>query len=90
MKLLVEDGVKKCYCAACEVFHDCTEHFVNSKNKHGYSTNCKSTTKNYYKEKKPSPDEYVRMGCDDILLKLGYDIHSNIPIYEQFLIKHDL
>jgi hypothetical protein len=89
--LILEDGVEKCFCHYCEIYHNCTEHFRTTKNKHGYSTRCKDTSKNYYTQ--PSEftrQEIVKRECHIILQKLGYDLNSTIPVYEQFLIKHDL
>lgn len=90
-RLIEQDGQKKCYCTNCDTFHNCTEHFVTNKNKHGFSHSCKATTKNYYA---PVPqftaEQIIKMESDRMLKNLGYDLTSPIPVYEQFLIKHDL
>jgi hypothetical protein len=91
VRTLIDDEVKKCYCKNCDTFHDCSEHFLNSKTKNGYSYSCKATTKNYYAPPKEfTQEQIVKMESDRILERLGYDLTSPVPIYKQFLLKHDL
>lgn len=85
-----EDGIDKCWCRRCEVWHDCTQHYINRKSKTGYSYICKAKTKNYYKEPEVKAEVIVKMESERILKKLGYNLESSIPVHEQFLIKHDL
>ena len=85
-----EDGLEKCWCRRCEVWHLCDEHYVNRKSKTGYSYICKAKTKNYYKAPQVNQEDFVRGHTERILKQLGYNLESSIPVYEQFLIKHDL
>jgi hypothetical protein len=91
LSVVIEEGEKKCFCKNCNVFHPCTEHFVNAKTNNGYSYNCKATTKNYYAPpQKFTQAEIVQKETNRILKSLGYDLSSPIPIHQQFLLKHDL
>lgn len=86
----LEDGVEKCWCTRCEVYHPCEEHYTNRKSKTGYSHICKKKTKNYYKAPKENRNTLIKRQSQEVLKNLGYNLESTIPVYEQFLIKHDL
>jgi len=87
---IVLDGIEYCYCKKCETTHFCAEHFKNKRSSHGYSLNCKSSTKNYYKPPAIPKKQIVEIECKKILKQLGFDPNSTIPVHEQFLIKHEI
>jgi hypothetical protein len=86
----IEDGVEMCLCSKHEEFHPCDD-FQRTKGGHGYQYNCREITKIY---NGPRSNDLARIKekeqSMEMLTLLGYDTKSEIPIYQQFEIKHQL
>lgn len=88
----IENYVEKCWCRRCEEYHDCIHHEQDPRTPHGYRYFCDATSKRAHGpgQSKEHVEAITRKYANEILRELGYDPDSTIPVYEQFLIKHDL
>ncbi len=87
------DGVEYCLCSSHGHFLPCTEFSNVNKYYHGYNYRCKDCAKNLTPAQWGSGQKKVeneKMGSQRLLMVLGYDPTSTIPIHQQFLLKHDL
>ena len=86
----IENGVPHCFCSKHEEFHPCDE-FQRSKGGHGYQYNCREIVKLH---NGPRSNDLARKNekeqAMEMLTLLGYDTNSEIPIHQQFQIKHQL
>lgn len=89
----VEDGKEWCFCSSHGEFLPC-EQFTKSKTyEHGYEYRCRYCWKNSIPSKFGThqiKQQMERNIVDNFLKQCGYDPTSPVPVYEQFLIKHDL
>ena len=87
----IDDYGENCYCSRCETYHPCEEHHRDKRTPTGYAYNCKATSKKYGSTQSQKTFQAIlKKESDEMLVKMGYDPTSSIPVYEQFLIKHDL
>lgn len=89
-RIISENDIQKCWCVKEQLYKPCIE-FNTSSNTHGYQYHCKECA--YKLEQgiiEPLIPEYVREGADILLKGMGYNLESEIPIYEQFLKKHSI
>lgn len=82
------------WCTKGNQYKPAEEFYTWKSHSSGYSSSCKKCTLDYNrkmdrefrgKDNYETKEEYV----DFILTKLGYDVESEIPIYEQFNRKHN-
>ena len=69
------------------------EHGRDSRTPHGYRYFCEGSeqfARIGVGPNKEKMDKLTRQYADELLVGMGYDPSSTIPVYEQFLIKHDL
>lgn len=89
-RIIWEDDVQKCYCSKEEIYRPCSE-FTVTKDNHGFTYYCRDClAKMKLPDYEPEIPIYVRKGADELLQKIGYEINSDIPVHQQFLIKHQL
>ena len=88
-KIKIIDGQKWCHCARHDAFAPCDEFHIDNSKKHKYRSSCIVCERNM-KHKEVIPLGYNERYARIILTRLGYDVKSKIPIWQQFLIKHDL
>jgi len=88
----IDNYVEMCWCRRCEKYHNCIEHDPDPRTPHGYRYFCQDTAKRGHGpgQTKDSVELRYRKYADEILRDMGYDPKASIPVYEQFLIKHDL
>ncbi len=89
----IKDNEEICWCRRCETYHNCMQHGRDTRTPHGYRYFCEQSQLFAREGIGPDADkirELTRKYADELLKEMGYDPSSTIPVYEQFLIKHDL
>jgi hypothetical protein len=84
-KIKIIDGRQFCHCAKHNDFLPCEEFHKDNTKKHKHRSSCIECDRIG-----KIPEDYTTKHAKIILSKLGYNVKSKIPIWQQFLIKHDL
>ena len=87
-------GEMELWCRGCEQYLPIIE-FKENLSEFGYSTKCFDCEIERSRTGEPINSQIVKVTnererANEILIKLGYDIESPIPIYKQFERKHNL
>ena len=86
-------------CIKCEIEKDLSEFTKNKQSKDGLNVYCKECVKKTTLEKRlklnPNWKPTKRVDTDaefskKVLIRLGYDLNSELSVHTQFLIRHNL
>ena len=88
-KIKITDGAKWCHCAKHDGFSLCDDFHKDKTSKHGYRSSCIECER-LHKLNKTQPLNYNERYARILLSRIGYDVKSKVPIWQQFLLKHDL
>lgn len=87
-RVKIEDGVQVCWCSREQLYKPCSN-FTITKDNHGFTYYCRDCLAEMkLPDYEPEIPIYVRKGADKVLQKIGYKTNSEIPVHQQFLIKH--
>jgi hypothetical protein len=89
-RLIVEDGIEKCFCTQHDEYHPC-ENFQRSKANHGYQYNCRDIVRLQMVD---TGTQFARVNertqAFEMLSLIGYDTSGEVSIHEQFKQKYNL
>jgi hypothetical protein len=91
-RIVIEDNIQKCFCSIEKIYKPCVEFSPRRENGIlGYQYYCrKCCSKLSSGELETRVPIYVREGANELLTKIGYEIDSNLSVYQQFKEKHNL
>lgn len=89
-RLVVVDGEQMCWCAREQKYHPCIEFSINKKSWTGFNYTCKNCVQEKLTSVQISPNEDGYDEAIGVLKRLGYDLNSEIPVHQQFKMKHNL
>ena len=90
VRVVFEQDIKMCWCSYEKMYKPCSV-FSPRPGQHGYQYYCKDCAAAIKRDElEPEASIYVREGADNLLKKLGYNLSSELSVYEQFIKKHFL